>query len=98
MTFVKVPQPRVTSKDASQKTLSKRSRLLVSVRHSVSKGQSSSQLTNEVEQMPMEDRNAIASAFESAPGHSKVLISSTSSVAFMSDLRITWSKLKIMRR
>ncbi len=98
MTFVQVTQPRVTSKDASNKTRTNRSKMLVSLRHSVSKGQSSSQLSNEVKQMPAEDREAIATAFESDPGHLKVAIPTTTSVAFMSDLKITWSKLDCMRR
>ena len=63
MTFVHVRQPRLTNKQASKKTLKDRSKKLMSVRATLSKGESSSQLANEVEQLPVKDRNALASSF-----------------------------------
>ena len=70
----------------------------MSVRTTVSKGESSSQLLNEVEHLSPEDRHALATSFTSTPGHLKVVLPPSTSLAIKADLSITWSKLQIVRR
>ena len=98
MTFVQVCQPRTTSKEACTKTVKERSKALISMRDSISKGASSSQLVNEITHLPVKERNAIAASFESSPGHVKVVLPTSTSLALKADLNITWSKLNIIRR
>ena len=98
MTFVQVRQPRVSSKEVSKKTLRERSRRLRSVRTTISMGESSSQLANEVSCLPVEERNAIAAQFDETPGQLRVVLPTSTSLAMKADLNITWSKLDIIRR
>ena len=91
-------QPRLRNKEASTNTLRCKTKLLNTIRHTVSKGDDSTQLASEVATSSHEDRKAILDSLKSMPGNFKVEVPVSTSLAIKADLNIPWSKLRVMRK
>ncbi len=85
--------PRVSTSDASKRTVSRRSGVLNSIRELTSGGDSSSQLAAEVKALSKVEREALLQE-ASLP----VMISPCHALAIKSDLQMPWNKLRLLRR
>ena len=69
-----------------------------SIRHTVSRGDTSAQLVSEVATTSLDDRMAILESLKLMPGNFKVALPVSTSLAIKAELNIPWSKLRVMRR
>ena len=97
MKFVRVPQPRVPSGKASQKTIQLRTQCLESVRQFITAGDTSIQLESEVRACSPEDRQKLLGDLLKG-GLYKVEIPADVSLAMKADLGLPWNKVRVITR
>ena len=98
LTLLHVTSPRVATASASNTTVRRRSRELVSHRKRVSGGDDMAQLSREVQLTAKEDRQSLIDEMMKLPGNFKVVLSPEESLAMKTDLQIPWRKLRVMKR
>ncbi len=91
--MAKVTTPRVSSRDASDKTLRRRSHEIMEHREAASGGESSSQLQDEVKLLGKEERQKLLTdagfTIDIPPGHG---------LSMKVELGMTWYKVRELRR
>ena len=93
---MKVTKPRLPSTKATNKTVRARTAELSEHRNFASKGESSTQLQDEVKATTTEERELLLSELQK--GGFKVDVSTCQSLGMKADLNIPWSKLRVIRR
>ncbi len=93
LSFFRVTNPRLSTPDASHKTVRRRSSEVALVRNTVSGVAATAQLQDEVSALSRDERKELlASADFSTP------ITAEDTLAMKADLVIPWRKLGVMRR
>ena len=95
--LVHVRQPRIPTAEASSSTVRRRSHELRSVRESVSGGDDSAQLADEIQARPINEKQSVARSLIEDSGF-KLELPASVSLALKAKLHLPWSKLRDMRR
>ena len=95
---MKIHSARVSSADASVRTLRDRTRALGGMRNLVSRGSSVVQLSQKIAAQTPEHRDALLNDLFKMPGKFIIQIPSAESLALKSDLQLPWAKLREMRQ
>ena len=96
MKFVRVPQPRVPSREACSKTVHTRAQCISSIRGLVSAGDTAVQLKGELQACSSQERQELLDAL--LKDGCRVVIPPDEALAMKADLGIPWSKLRVVRR
>lgn len=96
MSLVRVTTPRVPSKEASTRTLKRRSNEISTVRDLVSKGASIEQLQYEVKTLTKEDREVLLD--QAMVREASISIPDEDILALKADLSFPWNKLRTLKR
>ena len=92
---MQVSNPRLPSGKVSQKTLSRRSKQLVKLRHHTSKGDEIEQFSSEVRSLKKQEREEI---LKEAGLLSSVCTSVEEGLAMKASLNLPWSTLRLLKR
>ena len=95
--FVQVTQPRVTSGNASKRTVRERSQALQDLRERISSEDSTTQFS-EVRSCSADVRQKLLEEIRGSGGAFHVTVPVDASLAMKADLNIPWSMLRVMRR
>ena len=98
LTLLQVTSTRVATASASNTTVRRRTRELVSHRKRVSGGDEVFQLASEIQLTAKQDRQSLVDKVMKLQGNFKVIDSPEESPAMKTDLQIPWNKLRVMRR
>ena len=93
---MKVTKPRLPSTKTTRTTIRARTAELSEYRNFVSKGESSTQLQDEIKVTTTEERELLLSELQK--GGFKVDVSTSQSLGMKADLNIPWAKLRVIRR
>ena len=95
---MKMTSPRVTSSQASTRTVRERARRIGGMWGVVSGGDSALQPSREAGGQTADDRKKLLDELLKLPGNFKAQVSLYESLALKSDLQIPWTKMRAMRR
>ena len=90
---MKVPGCRISSSDASSRTVKRRIEVLETIREVTSGGDSTSQLAAEVNHLSKVQREELLQQVQLP-----LVISADHALAMKADLAIPWTKLRVLRR
>ena len=93
ITLMKVPGYRISSSDASSRTVRRRVEVLETIREVTSGGDSTSQLAAEVNHLSKVQREELLQQVQLP-----LVIPADHALAMKADLSIPWTKLRVLRR
>lgn len=93
-----VSKPRVSTANASNTTVRRRSKELSLHRKRVSGGDEMVQLSSEIQLSSKQERQLLIEEMMKLPGNFSVVVSPQESLAMKTDLQLPWRKLRVMKR